>query len=113
MIVPLRDGADYPRLVFAYDLDEHDLAPQGHRGDVVVQFANGEAFPVYFYESTTVCEELEDRKKWGFGCFVAPPGLVVIPEISVPNMKSAVSELIEIGYFDHLRPVGIAPITSR
>ncbi len=104
MIIPLRDAADYPRLVLVHDVDERDIAPHGYRGDVVVEFANGEAFPIYFYEPDAIREELDSSIKWGFGRFVAEPGLVVIPEICVAAMKSSVLELIEVGYFTHLRP---------
>jgi hypothetical protein len=105
MIIPLRDGAEYPRLVFAHDADDRDIAPHGYRGDVVVELADGEAFPVYFYEPDAIREELEGRIRSGFGQFVAEPGLVVIPEITMANMRSSVLELIEVGYFAHLRPV--------
>jgi hypothetical protein len=105
MIVPLCDNADYPRLVFAHDADDRDMAPHGYRGDVVVELADGEAFPVYFYEPEAIREELDDRIRSGFGPFVAEPGLVVIPEITLARMKSSVLELIEVGYFSHLKPV--------
>ncbi len=105
MIIPLRDDAEYPRLAFAHDVDDRDMAPHGYRGDAVVELADGDAFPVYFYEPDAVREELEARSKSGFGPFVAEPGLVIVPEITVANMKSSVLELIEVGYFSHLRPV--------
>jgi hypothetical protein len=105
MIIPLRDDANYPRLVFAHDVNDRDLAPHGYRGDVVVELDDGEAFPVYFYEPEAVREELDSRRRSGFGQLVAEPGLVIIPEITLPSMKSAVLELIEVGYFTHLRPV--------
>src|SRR5947209_8447542 len=105
MIIPLRDDADYPRLVFAHAVDDRDMAPHGYRGDVVVELADGEAFPVYFYEPSAIHEELDSRLNSGFGQFVAEPGLVVIPEITLTRMKAAVLELIEVGYFSHLRQV--------
>ena len=105
MIIPLRDDADYPRLVFAHDVDERDIAPHGYRGDVAVELADGEAFPLYFYVPDAVREELEGRMRSGFGQFVAEPGLVIIPEITLEGMKSSVRELIEVGYFAHLRPI--------
>lgn len=105
MIIPLRDDNDYPRLVFAYDVDDRDMAPHGYRGDVLVEFSDGEAFPIYFYEPNAIREELDSRISSGFGQFVAEPGLVVIPEITLAGMKSSVLELIEVGYFDHLKPV--------
>ena len=105
MIIPLRADADYPRLVFAHDVDDRDMAPHGYRGDAVVELGDCEAFPVYFYEPDAIREELEGRINSGFGQFVAEPGLVVIPEITLAGMKSSVLELIEVGYFTHLRPV--------
>jgi len=113
MIIPLRDDADYPRLVVAHDVDERDVAPHGYRGDVVVKFADGESFLVYFYEPDAIREELDGRSRSGFGRYVAEPGLVVIPEICVTGMKSSVLELIEVGYFTHLRPVEDLQPTKR
>ena len=113
MIIPLRDDADYPRLVFAHAVDERDMAPHGYRGDVIVEFADGQSFPVYFYEPDAIREELDGRMKSGFGQFVAEPGLVVIPEITVAAMKSSVLELIEVGYFTHLRPCEDRQLTKR
>ncbi len=105
MIIPLKDDAEYPRLVFVYDVHEYDMAPYGYRGDVVVEFANGDSFPIYFYEAAGVQEELEDRKKSGFGSFVSEPGLVIIPKITLESMKTVVAILVEIGHFEHLVPI--------
>jgi hypothetical protein len=113
MIIPLTDDADYPRLVFAHDVDDRDMAPHGYRGDVVVEFSDGEAFPIYFYEPDAIREELDCRIRSGFGQFVAEPGLVVIPEITLARMKSSVLELIEVGYFSHLRPVCVQASRCR
>jgi hypothetical protein len=113
MIIPLRDGADYPRLVFSHDVDDRDMAPHGYRGDVIVEFADGESFPVYFYEPDAIQEELAGRKRSEFSQFVAEPGLVVLPEINLAGMKSSVLELIEVGYFTHLRPCEDRQLTRR
>jgi hypothetical protein len=113
MKIPLREDADYPRLVFAHDADERDLAPHGYRGDVIVEFGDGESFPVYFYEPDAIREELDARIRSGFGPFVAEPGLVVLPEITVAAMKSSVLELIEVGYFTHLRPCEDQQLSKR
>jgi hypothetical protein len=103
MIIPLRENAEYPRLVVDPPFDEQDLAPHGYKGDVTVELADGESFPVYFYEPDAIREELDARLKSGFGQIVAEPGLVIIPEITLAAMKSSVLELIEIGYFAHLK----------
>ena len=113
MIIPLRDDADYPRLVFVHDVDERDMAPHGYRGDVHLQLVDGQSYPVYFYEPDAIREELEARRRSGFGQFMAEPGLVVIPDITLTAMKSSVSELIEVGYFTHLRPCEDRQLTNR
>lgn len=115
MIISLKDEGGFPRLVFQHELDDgYGIAPRGFRTDVTVEISHEVAFPVAFYEAISLCEELQARTKWGFGCFVAEPGLVVIPEISVASMKATVLELISIGYFQHLRPVAnsAAPATK-
>jgi hypothetical protein len=104
MIIPLQDHAKYPRLVFAHDVDEQEMAPHGYRGDVIVELVDGNSFPVYFYVPDAIREELDARRQSGFGQFVAEPGLVVIPEMTLAAMKSSVMELIEVDYFAHLRP---------
>ena len=113
MIIPLRDDAAYPRLVFADDVAERDMAPHGYRGDVIVEFADGESFPVYFYEPDAIREELDARRKSGFGQLVAEPGLVVIPEITLAGMKSSVLELIEVGYCTQMRPCEDRQLTKH
>lgn len=106
MIIPLRDEGDFPRLVSDHELDDgYGIAPRGYRTDITVEIRQGVAFPIAFYEAAALCEELQARAKWGFGGFVAEPGLVVIPEISVASMKAAALELISIEYFQHLKPV--------
>jgi hypothetical protein len=74
MIIPLQDNADYPRLVFAHDVEERDMAPHGYRGDIQVELGDGQSYPVYSYESDAIWEELEARQRSGFGQFVAEPG---------------------------------------
>jgi hypothetical protein len=113
MIIPLRKDVDYPRLVFAHDVDERDLAPHGYRGDVRVEFGDGQSYPVYFYEPDAIREELDARRRSGFGQFVAEPGLVVIPEITLAAMRYSVAELIEVGYFIHSRPCEDRQLTNR
>ena len=103
MILSLHDDLDYPRLVFANDLIE-PIAPHGYRGDVVLEHADSTTYPIYFYEAHAVAEELASRAKWKLGHFVAEPGMVILPEITEAVMKATVLELIEIGFFNHLRP---------
>lgn len=109
LIIRIQDDVEFPRLVFVDELDEgYGIAPRGYRTDVTLELREGIAFPVAFYDAAALCEELEAREKWGIGRFVAEPGLVVVPEITASSMKASVSELIDIGYFEHLRPVAEA-----
>ena len=105
MIIPLKESDQFPRLVFDNDVHEHDLAPLGYRGDVSVEFPNGETFPVFFMEHRAVLEELAARSKDGFAQFVTEPGLVIVQHITVAVMKSVVLDLIQIGHFDQFKPL--------
>jgi hypothetical protein len=104
----LRDGELYPRLVFEYDLSE-PIAPNGFRGDVALEMVKGEKYPLYFFDLFAIQAEIRSRIEHGMGQFVAEPGMVTLPEITESQMKAAVAELIEIGYFDHLKPLVEAP----
>jgi hypothetical protein len=104
LIIQLHESAEYPRLVFENDVHDCDIAPLGFRGDVCVEFTSGETFPIYFYEPIAVQEELAARSKWGLGCYVSEPGLVIVPQITIASMKAVVAELLEIGHFKHLMP---------
>ncbi len=107
MIIPICDHAEFPRLVFSHELDNgYGIAPHGYRSDVTFELCKGVGFPVAFYEATAICEELQAREKHGLGAFVAEPGLLVVPTISIESMKIVVKELVEIGYFTHLLPIG-------
>jgi hypothetical protein len=45
-------------------------------------------------------------------CF-APPGLIIVPEVTIPNMERAVRELYESGrFFPFLKPIAIADLQS-
>lgn len=105
MIVPLQDTAAYPRLVFTYEVVDDFEAPNGYLGDGVVELSPDQAFPVYFFEPDAVRGIIESNIKWGFGRYLAEPGMIVVPEITLASMKSAVLSLIATGYFNHLRPV--------
>jgi hypothetical protein len=45
-------------------------------------------------------------------CF-APPGLIVVPEVTIPNMEKAVQELYESGrFFPFFKPIAIADLKT-
>ena len=105
MIIHLKETDEFPRLVFDRDVHDDDLAPLGFRGDLCVEFSNGESFPIYFMEHRAVQEELVARTKHGLAEFVTEPGLVIVQAITVEVMKAVVLELIKIGHFNQFKPL--------
>lgn len=107
MDYPVTDTADFPRLHFEYGFDEREAFEahsRGFRSHVTVEFENGDRFPVFFYDPITLAQDVEREASRGIPC-VAEPGMIVIPEITLENMRSAVARVIAEGFFDHVRPV--------
>lgn len=73
----------------------------------IVELPNGERFSVYFAQ---ICSF--DLPTMHDPCF-APPGLIVLPEVTIPNMEKAVQELYESGrFFPFFKPIANADLRS-
>lgn len=98
---------DYPRLTFDSPLDERllfEVRAGGYSGDVLVQLRNGASYTVVFYDCTRLSQDLEYEVSTGRMC-VADVGMIVLPEVTLDNMRTAVKRLAEEGYFDGLKPI--------
>ena len=94
----------YPRLVFKEEFDERlafEVAQKGWCGIAVVQLPNGDSREVFFYDPGRLAQDLEVGIKSGEP-FIAEPGLIVIPEVTLAYMNEAVNKLFDGGYFDRL-----------
>ena len=98
----------YPELVFEAPFDELDARDRGYVSHASVRVAAGATYRVYFYDPDRLSQDLEYEVSIGRMC-IAEPGLIVLPEITLENMQTAVRRLYAEGYFDGLRPLEEPP----
>ena len=80
---------------------------KGYWAYAVVELPNGDCYSVYFAQ---ICSF--DLPAMHDPCF-APPGLIVVPEVTIPNMERAVDELFESKkFFPFLKPLGLKRISD-
>lgn len=97
----------YPRLVFPYGFDKRDNfeAPErGFYGPAVVEMSGDKKYAVTFYDPARLAQELEILCVAGTA-WLAEPGLIVLQEVTEDNMRAAVKQLAEDGFFDYLSPL--------
>jgi hypothetical protein len=95
---------DHVSLIFTCDFDareEWEAEKKGYFTSAAVQLPDGTKVPVCFWDPVRLSQELEMELKWGGTCF-SEPGMIVIPKVTVENMKAAVEELFRKSYFDRL-----------
>jgi len=98
MLVPKR-----PKLIFKQQFDEllaFDVSQKGWCGIVMVELPEGGTVDVFFYSPTRLAQDLEADTKAGHP-YLAEPGLIVVPEVTLPHMEAAVEQLYRQGYFKH------------
>ncbi|MCL1465477.1 hypothetical protein [Argonema galeatum] len=99
-----------PKLTFKYGWDERDEVEtpmKGHRSDGIVRCRDGKTYSVYFYDPIRLQQDLDEEVELG-SPFLAPPGLIVLPELTRPAMENAIAQLWKQGYFDALKPLAEA-----
>lgn len=96
-----------PKLTFKYGWDEREEAEtlmKGCRSDGIVQFEDDKSYSVYFIDPIRLQQDLEEEEELG-SPFLAPPGLIVIPKLTLSAMENAIAQLWKQGYFDALKPL--------
>ena len=92
-------------LSFTCDFDERtewETPQKGWFDQVLVHLPNGDTVHVGFWDPVRLSQDLERTLKAGGRC-IGEPGIIIVPEVTVENMKAAVQELYDTGYFDRLR----------
>lgn len=90
--------------------DEHaewDYEAKGFLPEVVVELPDGTTYQLYFYDPVRLAQDLQGVPSYQ-PVMVAEPAMVVIPEITKPAILRAISELIQVRFFDHLKPIRTA-----
>ena len=93
-----------PELFFTGDFDEvvvFEVEKKGYLQDAFVRMPDGFDIKVCFWDPTRLRQDLETDLGLGKRCF-AEPGLIVVPAVTVDNMKAAVTQLYEDGFFERL-----------
>ncbi|AFY80072.1 hypothetical protein [Oscillatoria acuminata] len=96
-----------PKLIFKDGWDERDEVEtpmKGCRSDGIVDCADGRSYSVYFIDPIRLEQDLEAEVECG-SPFLAPPGLIVIPEVTRTAMETAIAQLWKQGYFEALQPL--------
>lgn len=97
---------EHPSLSFETPFDERaqfEARAAGYLSGVLVEQSDGSAYHVVFYDCTRLAQDLEYEVSTGRMC-VADPGMIVLPEITLDNIRIAVEKLTREGYFDSLKP---------
>lgn len=95
----------FPRLVFKYLFDEaaaFDAEARGYLAYASVELSDGNRYPVVFYDPVRLQQDLEVEMSQG-RAFIAEPGMIVVPEVTMARMQDAVERLLQIGFFDSLK----------
>jgi hypothetical protein len=94
-----------PRLVFRYPFDEaaaHDAEARGYLAYAAVELSDGIRYPVVFYDPVRLQQDLEVEVGEG-RAFIAEPGMIVVPEVTLARMQETVERLFQMGFFDSLK----------
>ena len=92
------------RLVFALGFSEQTIfeaQSRGYLSHVMVELDGHRFFAVFFYDPIRLQQDLQESAKHDRP-FVADPGMIVLPELTLDAMQSAVQSLSQEGYFDPL-----------
>ncbi|MCY1079811.1 hypothetical protein [Archangium lansingense] len=79
--------------------DEVDTPMRGYRSHVWAELADGSRHRMTFYDVTRLAQTLEDDSQAGRP-FFAEPGLVILTEVTLPNMEAAARTLAAEGFFE-------------
>ena len=93
------------KLSFACEMDDNtawDIEQKGWCEIADAHLPDGSVVRLSFWDPSRLAQSLEDELKSGKTCFTEP-AMIVVPTVSIENMKTAVEELYESGYFDQLR----------
>jgi hypothetical protein len=94
-------------LVFVRDFSEREAQEARDRGclsHVLVEVDGQRLYPVFFYDPVRLAQDLTTSAEHGQS-FIAETGMIVLPEVTIENMRDAVNALYKEGFFDHLIPV--------
>jgi hypothetical protein len=93
------------RVVFPDGFDERAAFEAPSKGwlSAHVETNDGSCFSVYFSDPVRLQQDLEQNVRLGKP-FLAEPGMIILPEVTVEAVHEVVHALCEQGFFTHLQP---------
>jgi len=98
---------EFPRIIYPEGFDPENEADvslikmKGYFGHLIVQISEEREYLVYFSDPVLISQDLLCWTKQGYPCF-APPGLIIVNEVTPSTIEQAVKYLWQQGYFDFL-----------
>jgi len=83
---------------------EWEAESKGWLQGVTVELADGNRYPVFFYDPVRLSQDLEAEASQGRP-YAAEPGMIVLPQVTRAAISEAVKQLVGAGFFNHLRPL--------
>lgn len=92
------------RVVFPDGFDERAAFEAPSKGwlSAQVEMKDGRSYYVYFTDPVRLQQDLDENVQLG-KAYLAEPGLVVLPEVTVEAVQETVRALCAEGFFDRLR----------
>jgi hypothetical protein len=97
----------FAKLIFLFPFDERDQSESHDRGylsHVLVELRDGKRYPVIFYDPVRLSQDIDEYFRLGWRC-VAAPGVIVVPEVTLPHMEVAAQQAAREGLFTHLKEI--------
>ena len=98
-------------VVFPLEFDERyqlEVADRGYLSHVAVSMPDGSRYPLHFISPLRLEQELAQLCRFG-PCLFVEVGLVVVPDLALDTLITAVRDLIARGYFKFLKTIDEAP----
>lgn len=92
------------RVVFPEGFDERAAFEAPSKGwlSAQVEMKDGRSYAVYFTDPARLQQDLDENAQLGKP-YLAEPGLIVLPQVTVEAVQDTVRALCVQGFFDHLR----------
>jgi hypothetical protein len=77
---------------------------RGYLSHVSAKLPDGSVYPVFFYDAGRLAQDLEESAKHGRP-YIADPGMIVVPEVTIEYMRQSVQMLARDGFFTYLKTI--------
>jgi len=95
------------RIILPEGFDERrqfETPLRGYLSDVVIEMEDARRYSVYFIDPIRLQQDLDAAIKTGQH-FLAYPGLIVLPQVTLEAITEIANQLWRDGYFENLQPL--------